>query len=105
MAQLYDAIGAHYARYRRPDPRVAAAITAALGQAQRVVNIGAGAGSYEPKDRDVIAVEPSETMLRQRPLDAVTSTGRCNTGLKSFCRRLVTERHARALVELPCDVV
>ena len=39
------------------------------------------------------------------PLLAVTSTGRRNTGLKSFCRRLVAERHARALVELPCDVV
>ena len=67
MAQLYDTIGTHYAQYRRPDPRIAAAIAAAIGDARRVVNVGAGAGSYEPKDRDVIAVEPSETMIRQRP--------------------------------------
>ncbi len=66
MAQLYDTIGAHYAKYRRPDPRIAAAITAAIGDAGYVVNVGAGAGSYEPKDRAVIAVEPSETMIRQR---------------------------------------
>ena len=66
MAQLYDTIGGHYAKYRRPDPRIAAAIAAALGDSRRVVNIGAGAGSYEPTDRDLIAVEPSETMIRQR---------------------------------------
>jgi SAM-dependent methyltransferase len=70
MAQLYDTIGTYYAKYRRPDPRIAAAITAALGDAPRVVNVGAGTGSYEPKDRDVIAVEPSETMIRQRAHDA-----------------------------------
>jgi SAM-dependent methyltransferase len=70
MAQLYDTIGTHYAKYRRPDPRIAAAITAAIGDAQRVVNVGAGTGAYEPKDRDVIAVEPSETMIRQRACDA-----------------------------------
>ena len=70
MAQLYDTIGTHYAKYRRPDPRIAAAITAAIGDARRVVNVGAGAGSYEPKDRDVIAVEPSETMIRQRSAGA-----------------------------------
>jgi SAM-dependent methyltransferase len=66
MAELYDTIGTHYAKYRRPDPRIAAAIMAAIGDARRVVNVGAGAGSYEPADLDVIAVEPSETMIRQR---------------------------------------
>src|SRR5689334_2622821 len=66
MAQLYDTIGMDYAKYRRPDPRIAAAIVSALGDANRIVNVGAGAGSYEPKDRDLIAVEPSETMIRQR---------------------------------------
>ena len=70
MAQLYDTIGTHYGKYRRPDPRIAAAITAAIGDAQRVVNVGADTGSYEPKDRDVIAVEPSETMIAQRTHDA-----------------------------------
>lgn len=70
MAELYDTIGTHYAKYRRPDPRIAAAITAAISNAQRLVNVGAGTGSYEPKDRDVIAVEPSETMIAQRARDA-----------------------------------
>jgi SAM-dependent methyltransferase len=32
-----------------------------------VVNIGAGSGSYEPTDLEVVPVEPSETMIRQRP--------------------------------------
>lgn len=64
---LYDGIGRTYAQFRRPDPRIASAIEAALGDATSVVNIGAGAGSYEPLDRTVIAVEPSEVMIRQRP--------------------------------------
>ena len=52
---------------RQPDPRIAAYIHAALGDAQTVVNVGAGAGSYEPTDREVTAVEPSLSMRRQRP--------------------------------------
>jgi len=67
---LYDGIGHSYAQFRRPDPRIASAIEAALGDARSVVNIGAGAGSYEPLDRTVIAVEPSEVMIRQRPAGA-----------------------------------
>jgi SAM-dependent methyltransferase len=67
MGQLYDQIGIGYARLRRPDPRLAARIVQALGAAETVVNVGAGAGSYEPLDRYVIAVEPSLTMLHQRP--------------------------------------
>jgi SAM-dependent methyltransferase len=67
MAQLYDDIGRDYRAYRRPDPRIAAAITDALGAAETVVNVGAGAGSYEPTDRPVVAVEPSATMIAQRP--------------------------------------
>ena len=55
----YDAIGRGYSRQRRPDPRIADRLTAALGGAQSVVNVGAGAGSYEPTDRVVVAVEPS----------------------------------------------
>ena len=66
MAQLYDAIGRGYRAYRRPDPRVAAAITQALGPARTVVNVGAGAGSYEPTDRRIVAVEPSAAMIAQR---------------------------------------
>lgn len=65
--QLYDVIGPGYARHRRPDPRIAAAITRALGDLAPIVNVGAGTGSYEPRDRAVVAVEPSTTMIRQRP--------------------------------------
>jgi len=67
----YAAIGTGYARYRRPDPAIADALADALGTARTVVNIGAGAGSYEPRDRDVTAVEPSATMRAQRPSDLV----------------------------------
>jgi SAM-dependent methyltransferase len=66
----YDAIGRRYSDVRRPDPRIASAIWTALGNATSVLNVGAGAGSYEPRDCDVIAVEPSEIMLAQRPADA-----------------------------------
>jgi SAM-dependent methyltransferase len=66
----YDAIGRSYSRTRRPDPRIEARIWAALGRARSVVNIGAGAGSYEPRDRYVVAVEPSATMVGQRAPDA-----------------------------------
>jgi SAM-dependent methyltransferase len=66
MPARYDTIGAEYAATRREDPRIAALIHAALGDARTVVNVGAGAGSYEPRDRQVIAVEPSEVMIAQR---------------------------------------
>jgi SAM-dependent methyltransferase len=67
MPELYDTIGTTYSRYRLPDPRIASAILTVLKGARSVVNIGAGTGSYEPHDRHVVAVEPSETMIRQRP--------------------------------------
>ena len=66
MSQLYDEIGLGYRDHRRPDPRLAAAITGALNRTDTVVNVGAGAGSYEPSDRSVVAVEPAMTMIRQR---------------------------------------
>jgi len=66
----YDTIGRGYATFRRPDPRIASFIDAALGDALSVANIGAGTGSYEPPDRTVLAVEPSEVMIRQRPQGA-----------------------------------
>jgi SAM-dependent methyltransferase len=66
VSRLYDRIGAGYRNYRRPDPRIAAAIADALGPAPSVVNVGAGAGSYEPADRAVVAVEPSAAMIGQR---------------------------------------
>lgn len=67
---LYDSIGRGYASFRRPEPRIASVIDAALGDAVTVVNIGAGTGSYEPSGRSVLAVEPSEVMIRQRPAAA-----------------------------------
>ena len=66
---VYDTIGTGYARTRRPDPRLERALWAALGDAPRVVNVGAGAGSYEPP-ATAVAVEPSVEMLHQRPVGA-----------------------------------
>jgi SAM-dependent methyltransferase len=68
--QLYDTIGATYTATRRTEPRIAAQVWAALGDARTVLNVGAGTGSYEPPDRDVTAVEPSAVMRAQRPADA-----------------------------------
>ncbi len=63
----YGLIGKGYAQYRRPDPRIAAMIGRELASARTVLNVGAGAGSYEPVDRWVTAVEPSASMRAQRP--------------------------------------
>jgi SAM-dependent methyltransferase len=68
--QLYDTIGATYTATRCTEPRIAARIWAALGDARTVLNVGAGTGSYEPPDRHVIAVEPSALMRSQRPAEA-----------------------------------
>jgi SAM-dependent methyltransferase len=62
----YDEHGRHYTRGRRTDPRIEARVHAALGDARTVVNVGAGTGSYEPRDRWLLAVEPSATMRAQR---------------------------------------
>ncbi|QWF78657.1 class I SAM-dependent methyltransferase [Amycolatopsis sp. CA-230715] len=67
----YETHGGGYAVRRRTDPRIAARVHAALGDARTVLNVGAGAGSYEPEDRDVIAVEPSRVMRAQRRTPAV----------------------------------
>lgn len=66
MGDSYDTIGANYSHLRKPDHRIAAVIGLALGSAKTVLNVGAGAGSYEPADRLVTAVEPSLEMIRQR---------------------------------------
>jgi SAM-dependent methyltransferase len=71
--QLYDTIGAAYTVTRRTEPRIAAQLWAALGDARTVLNVGAGTGSYEPPDRDVTAVEPSALMRAQRPAGAAPS--------------------------------
>ena len=62
----YDTIGRGYTTFRRPDPRIARQIWAAVGEADRIVNVGAGTGSYERTDRRMVAVEPSAVMVSQR---------------------------------------
>jgi SAM-dependent methyltransferase len=69
-ASVYDRIGRGYAVGRRTDPRWMDALEDALGDARTVVNVGAGSGSYESPQRRVVAVEPSTTMIAQRPPDA-----------------------------------
>ena len=65
----YDTIGHGYSQTRREDPRFRALIHAALGNARTVVNVGAGTGAYEPTDRHVIAIDPSDVMAAQRSRD------------------------------------
>ncbi|MGI9078169.1 MAG: class I SAM-dependent methyltransferase [Gemmatimonadaceae bacterium] len=66
MSGIYDRIGRAYSTYRREDARLAHAVRRALGSAQSVVNVGAGAGAYEPADLAVVAVEPAPAMIAQR---------------------------------------
>ena len=66
----YEILGVGYRTRRHPDPRIAAAILGKLAASRSILNIGAGAGSYEPTDRPVIAVEPAPTMVAQRPANA-----------------------------------
>jgi SAM-dependent methyltransferase len=77
----YEQIGLGYTHARRTEPRIAARIFAALGDANSVLNIGAGTGSYEPPDRDVLAVEPSRVMRSQRPLGAAPCIDACAEAL------------------------
>jgi SAM-dependent methyltransferase len=69
-APRYDGLGTTYTATRREDPCLAGQIHAALGDGRTVLNVGAGAGAYEPRDRTVLAVEPSPVMIAQRPADA-----------------------------------
>ncbi len=69
----YGAIGRDYSSYRQPDPVISDVIENALGSARTVLNVGAGAGSYEPSDREVTAVEPSASMRSQRPQSLVVA--------------------------------
>ncbi len=68
---LYDQLGTTYTATRREDPDLAGQIHAALGDSRTVLNVGAGAGAYEPRDRTVLAVEPSPVMIAQRPADGI----------------------------------
>ncbi len=66
MTAKYDSIGINYSDLRKPDLRIAALIDNALGAAETVLNVGAGTGSYEPTDCEVVALEPSVEMINQR---------------------------------------
>ncbi len=68
--QVYDTIGRGYQAHRVEEPRIARPIRDALGEAQSVLNVGAGAGSYEPRDRHVVGIEPSRVMIDQRAAGA-----------------------------------
>ena len=81
MVPLYDRIGRDYSAHRRPDARISAAILRALGNAGSVVNVGAGAGAYEPTDRYVVAVEPSMRMIAQRGSGSAPAIQACATAL------------------------
>ena len=70
MNASYDTIGLNYSDLRKPDSRIGRMIGQALGSAKTVLNVGAGAGSYEPADKQVTAIEPSVEMIRQRPASA-----------------------------------
>ena len=70
MTARYDSIGVGYSRTRHEDPEISRRIVEALADSRSVLNVGAGAGSYEPADLDVVAVEPSAVMVDQRPHNA-----------------------------------
>jgi len=78
---LYDRIGVGYGDLRRPDPRIAAEVDAALGTARSVVNVGAGAGSYEPASRRVVPIELSRTMIDQRSPEHARAVRACASAL------------------------
>ena len=77
MRASYDRIGVDYSDLRKPDSRIERVIGEALGSARTVLNVGAGAGSYEPGDRRVTAVEPSVEMIRQRAASAAPVVQGC----------------------------
>jgi SAM-dependent methyltransferase len=66
VATLYDAIGINYSVTRCTDPKIAKQLYAEFQGATRIVNIGAGTGSYEPDNVELVAVEPSSEMISQR---------------------------------------
>lgn len=70
MTPIYERIGEGYAERRSPDPRWLASILHAMADDDCVLNVGAGSGSYEPVDKIVVALEPSERMIGQRSPDA-----------------------------------
>jgi len=72
MSVDYDQLAEQYKTYRQPDPKIAARIQFHIQGAQRVLNVGAGMGSYEPEDCEVVAIEPSHDMIAKRKRDKAT---------------------------------
>ena len=110
MTNVCDETGGGYSLTRRPDPRIATRILEALDDAGSALNVGAGTGSYEPRDRLVVAVEPSATMIRQRPagsapaIQGVAEALPCVDGAVDAALAVLTVHHwsdpARGLAEL-----
>jgi SAM-dependent methyltransferase len=119
MPAVYDDIGIDYAPHRHAEPRWGARITAAIGERRRVINVGAGTGSYEPLDRFVIAAEPSQVMIAQRlagsppVVQCVAETLPFADGSFDVALALMTVHHwsdvERGLSELcrvaPCQII
>ena len=82
-----------YARHRAEDPRIAALIHAALGDARTVVNVGAGRGAYEPRDRDVTSVEPEPAMARSRAVQAYAEALPFEDGAFDAAMAVLTVHH------------
>lgn len=81
MAALYDSIGRTYSGRRVSDPRIAGAIAVAIAGCDSILNVGAGTGSYEPAGKSVVAIEPSRTMIAQRPPGAAPVIQGCAESL------------------------
>ena len=83
MPFIYNRIGTQYGKYRKPDARIASAIIREIGDARTIVNVGAGVGSYEPRNRYVVAVEPSTVMISQRSNNGAPVVRACAESLPS----------------------
>ncbi len=82
----YDTIGRGYLAHRRADPRWEAVVFEHVADADRIVNVGAGTGSYEPPGRSLLAVDPSSVMIDQRPADSAPAVRASGSALPFFSR-------------------
>jgi len=73
-AQLYDTIGATYTVTRRTEPRIAARIWAALGDARTVLNVGAAKSLFT----GALVTGPKTVTYQVPALSAGTYYFRCD---------------------------
>jgi len=99
----YGRIGTGYGGYRRPEPRTAARILGALGDARTVLSVGAGAGSYEPRYRSVTALEPSATMREQRPPELSVAVEAVAEALPD-CRVVIMQGQGHAAMDTATEL-